>query len=93
MFAFGSPAAQAAPPSAAVTCVGVRTEAYWASYGYDHRVYVTNNCEKSVSCSVTTSVNPDASSVDLAPKETQMLVMWRGSPASEFTAQASCKTR
>ncbi|HKU42562.1 MAG TPA: hypothetical protein VJR89_30600 [Polyangiales bacterium] len=85
--------AQAAPPAAALACVAVRGEAHYAGFGYDHRVYLTNNCKKPVTCSVTTNVNPEPATVDVAPGETQMVIMWRGSPAYEFKPDASCRER
>jgi hypothetical protein len=71
----------------------VRGEAYYAGLGYDHRVYLTNNCKKPVTCSVKTNVNPDATSVDVAVGDTQMVITWRGSPAYEFTPDVSCRER
>jgi hypothetical protein len=80
------------PPSAAVKCVDVRGEAYYI-LGYDHRVHLTNNCKKAVSCSVKTDVNPTVSQVDLAPGEKQTVITWRGSPASEFKPDVKCRER
>jgi hypothetical protein len=89
--------AHAAPPVAAapakLDCVAYRTEAYFASVGFDHLVHLTNNCAKTAACTVTTNVNPDPASVSLAPGEKQTLVTWRGSPAREFTADVNCQAR
>lgn len=93
---FEASEAHAAPPAAApakLECVAYRTEAYFASVGYDHLVHLTNNCDKTATCTVSTNVNPDAASVSLAPGEKQTLVTWRGSPAREFTAVVSCQAR
>ena len=65
-------------------------EAYYI-LGYDHRVHVTNNCKKAVSCSVKTDVNPKAVQIELAPGEKQTVIMWRGSPSREFTPDVSCR--
>jgi len=91
--ASGSATAQSkkpAPTPTSLQCVAVVTEASFASVGYDHLVHVTNNCKRRVACTVTTSVNPEAASVDLAPGDSRTLVTWRGSPAREFTAEAKC---
>lgn len=74
-------------------CVEFHTEASFATVGYDHLVHLTNNCQKATTCSVTTNVNPEPSSVQLAPGESQTVVTWRGSPAREFTADVSCRER
>jgi hypothetical protein len=88
--------AHAAPPSAApskLDCVAYQTEAYFAYVGYDHLVHLTNNCDKAAVCSVSTNVNPEPSTVSLAPGEKQTVVTWRGSPAREFTADVNCQAR
>jgi hypothetical protein len=90
-------AAHAEPPrgggAATVNCVLVRTEAAFASVGYDHLVHLTNNCKRPVACTVTTSVNPEPANVSLGVKESTTLTTWRGSPAREFTADAKCQER
>jgi hypothetical protein len=88
-------AAHAEPPGggATVTCVKVRTEASFATVGYDHLVQLTNNCKTPVACTVTTNVNPEPASVALGVNESTTLTTWRGSPAREFTADAKCQAR
>jgi hypothetical protein len=85
-----APASADPPPSAAPKCVDVQAEAYYI-LGYDHRVHVTNNCKKAVSCSVKTDVNPKAVQIELAPGEKQTVITWRGSPSSTFTPDVSCR--
>lgn len=72
-------------------CVAVRTEALFIVYGYDHHVHVTNGCDKAVRCEVTTSSNPDPTTVVLAKGEHQDIVMFRSSPASAVNAKVKCK--
>ena len=67
-----------------------RTEARYSGYGYDHVVHVTNGCDKAKVCTVTTSSNPEATNVTVEPTKTESVVMFRGSPAREFTATANC---
>jgi hypothetical protein len=73
--------------------VKLRTEAAFASVGYDHLVHLTNNCKTAVTCTVTTNVNPDAATASLGVGESTTLTTWRGSPAREFTADARCLPR
>lgn len=92
------PSALAEPPRgvpgpAALDCVKLRTEAAFASVGYDHLVHLTNNCKTAVTCTVTTNVNPDPATVSLGVGESKTLTTWRGSPAREFTADARCLVR
>jgi hypothetical protein len=72
-------------------CVAVRTEALYIVYGYDHHVHLTNGCDKAVRCEVTTSSNPDPTTVSLAKGEHQDIVMFRSSPASAVNAKVKCK--
>jgi hypothetical protein len=78
------------PPSAALDCVEVWGEAYYI-LGYDHRVHLTNNCKKPVTCSVKTDVNPKSTQVDLAPGEKKTVITWRGSPSSDFKPDVNCR--
>jgi hypothetical protein len=71
-------------------CVDVRTDASFASVGYDHIVTLKSACKKAVVCSVRTNVNPEAAQLKLDPGEEKSVVTWRGSPAREFTADVSC---
>lgn len=82
----------AGPPAKADVskCVEVRAEAIYGAYGYDHHVYLRNGCDKTVRCEVTTSSNPEVTTVTVAVGETQDVVMFRGSPASEVSATAKC---
>jgi hypothetical protein len=72
-------------------CVKVRTEARYVPYGYDHIVELENTCGRAMRCDVASNVNPTPTSVDLATGETKSVLTYRGSPASEFTAQVDCK--
>ena len=72
------------------SCVDVKSEASFASVGYDHIVTLKSACKKHMSCSVKTDVNPDAAIVELDPGETKSVVTWRGSPAREFTPEVTC---
>ena len=74
-------------------CVDVKTEASFATVGYDHIVTLTSGCKKPMVCSVKTDVNPDPSSLQLEPGATESVVTWRGSPAREFKASVSCVPR
>jgi hypothetical protein len=71
-------------------CIEVRGEARYGSQGYDHYVFVKNGCDRRADCRVTTNVNPDPTPLRVAPGATESAVMWRGSPAREFSARADC---
>jgi hypothetical protein len=73
------------------TCVKVHTHARYVPYGYDHIVELENTCGKAMRCDVSTDVNPTPASVELGSGETKSILTYRGSPASEFTAQVDCK--
>jgi hypothetical protein len=73
-------------------CAHVRTQAPYRAYGYDHEVLIENTCPKPIDCSVKTNVNPEVTTVRVAPHATETIVTYRGSPASEFKADVDCKT-
>lgn len=78
-------------PTGNPDCVHVRTEARYIPYGYDHIVEVENTCDKAVSCSITTDVNPTSTQLSVPAKQTRSVTTFRGSPAREFKAEVSCK--
>lgn len=84
-----SPLASQAPKKPG-GCVEVTTKASFASVGYDHIVTLTSGCKVAMACKVTTNVNPEPANVQLAPGASESVVTWRGSPASEFSANVSC---
>lgn len=75
------------------SCVDVRAEARMQAYGWDHYVEVRNGCPQPMRCQVSTSVNPTPVAMSLAPGEAREAMMWRGSPASVFTANVECAAR
>jgi hypothetical protein len=82
-----------AKPAKPGGCVDVKSEASFASVGYDHIVTLKSACKQPMSCSVKTDVNPEPATVDLEPGEAKSVVTWRGSPAREFKPEVSCKER
>ena len=72
-------------------CVDVRGEARFSGYGYDHLVEIDNRCDKSVSCTVATDVNPQSRTVTVAAGAKESLLTFRGSPASAFKPNVTCK--
>src|SRR5262245_9123229 len=62
-------------------CAKVSTQAPYRAYGYDHEVSIENACTKPIDCSVKTNVNPDPTSVRVAPHAIETVVTFRGSPA------------
>ena len=72
-------------------CVGVGTDARYVPYGYNHVVVLKNGCSKPAMCSVSTNVNPKASSVDVAAGATVEVLTFTASPAQAFNAHVTCK--
>ena len=64
--AASSSVAQADPVASLPACIGVGTEARYVPYGYNHIVRLTNGCSKAATCAVSTDVNPQATSVEVA---------------------------
>jgi len=77
-------------PPTPITCVTYQGRVRY-SLGYDHLVDVKNGCTQSVSCAVSTNVNPEPITVNLKPEEATTVVTFIGSPAREFQPQVTCK--
>ena len=77
-------------PDESPSCIRWTKQARWANYGYDHLVHIKNGCSSAAKCSVTTNVRPQAVHVTVPVQKTVTVVTFRGSPASEFTAQVTC---
>jgi hypothetical protein len=78
-------------PEKVPKCVHVRSEARYSGYGYDHLVEIDNRCTASANCTVFTDVNPQPQSVAVKAGEKQSISTFRGSPASAFKADVTCK--
>ena len=74
-------------------CVGVATDARYVPYGYNHVVVLKNGCSKTATCSVSTDVNPQATSVEVAPGTTVEVLTFTASPAQAFNARVGCRLR
>jgi hypothetical protein len=66
------------------------SEARYSGAGYDHLVYVANDCVAAISCATWTDVNPEPQALSIAPGETVVALTFRGSPASTFIPYLSC---
>jgi hypothetical protein len=74
-------------------CVARQTEARYGALGYDHLVSLANGCTRAVECQVSTNVAPTPISRVLAPRESALVLTFRGSPARSFTARIDCRLR
>jgi hypothetical protein len=88
--ALGLVPSQPAPLDDTQSCISAWGEAQSRYPGYDHVVYVRNDCEKRAHCSVATNVDPDPHNLVVDPGTTGSLLVRRGSPSREFTPQVTC---
>lgn len=87
-----APVADGAVPAQTV-CIESRGEARFRGLGYDHVVTLTNRCDPTYTCAISTDVSPDVVVAD-APGRAQVEVLtFRGSPASQFTHRADCRPK
>jgi hypothetical protein len=86
-------AADAGAPAPLPACIGVKTDARWVPYGYNHVVIVTNGCSRDAACSVSTDVNPDAQKVNVPRAQSVELTTFLGSASSTFVAKVTCSLR
>ncbi|MCA9646247.1 MAG: hypothetical protein KC492_36405 [Myxococcales bacterium] len=73
------------------SCVEYTTQVVYRNYGYDHLVQLRSACQKPVTCHVASDSNPSGVDQSLAPGQSESVLLFRGSPASEFTASVSCR--
>ena len=72
------------------TCVEVRKETPFFQ-GYNHIVVLESHCTERQRCEVSTDVNPETQTVEIAPEQVLRLLTFRGSPARNFTPNVVCK--
>jgi hypothetical protein len=76
--------------NAVPACIKVATASRYVPYGYNHIVVLTSSCTKKVTCTVSTDVNPDKQTVEVAPSASVEVTTFMGSPSQTFTARVSC---
>ncbi len=74
---------------AEVVCVRYSGVARYVA-GYDHIVYLGNDCDAPSSCVVWTDVNPEPQTVIIPAHETIAVMTFRGSPSSVFFPVVRC---
>lgn len=77
--------------SAYPACIHVRAEVRATGVGYDHWVFISNDCDTPAACDVTTDVSPATLTVTVQAGETTELLTFRGSPARRFTPYVTCQ--
>ncbi|MDB4935323.1 MAG: hypothetical protein JWP87_2295 [Labilithrix sp.] len=72
-------------------CISVGTDARYVPYGYNHVVLLKNGCSKAATCTVSTDVNPQATTVEVAAAAAVEVLTFTASPAQTFSARVTCK--
>lgn len=71
-------------------CVTVTQGSVFNGTGYNHLVTIASACERPVNCTVTTNANPQPNAVTVAPRQSQTVNTFLGSPAAVFTPTVAC---
>ena len=79
-----------AAPQAKPKCIEVRTWAKYSYPGWDQMVTLTSTCPSDARCEITTSTNPDPTSVEVPAGQSVDVRTWMSSPGKEFTANVDC---
>ena len=87
-----SEAADAGAPGVPA-CMQVQTESRYVPYGYNHLVHLRNGCDRAATCTVSTDVNPQAQTVDIASATAVDVTTFMGASAQTFVAKVSCVLR
>jgi|LNFM01.1.fsa_nt_gb hypothetical protein len=87
--------AQQAPAPARVAgnrpdCVSVGAQAVFNGSGYNHLVTISNACPASVTCQVTTNINPQATSVTVARSSSETINTYFNAAGYGFSATVHC---
>ncbi len=71
-------------------CVRSWGEARYRGYGYDHVVNVANDCDKPISCQISTDVDPKPQSATIPSGRQVQVITRRGSPSRRFVPRVVC---
>ncbi|MCA9602942.1 MAG: hypothetical protein R3A78_12475 [Polyangiales bacterium] len=74
------------------SCITTSSEARFSGYAYDHIVHIQNDCDAQATCDVSTSVDPTPRQTTVAAHSKSDVVVRRGSPSREFSANVQCRT-
>jgi hypothetical protein len=72
-------------------CIQVTTLARYIPYGYNHIVTLKSGCSKAATCTVSTDVNPQPTSAEVASGTSVDVLTFTASPSQVFTAYVSCR--
>jgi hypothetical protein len=86
---FIAPTADAASGEA-TGCAEIGGASFWASTGWSHVVYLTNRCSRTITCEVSTNVDPEVHRTDVATNITVQVVTTTGSPERVFVPKVMC---
>ena len=71
-------------------CIELKTRTSQGPTGHNHLVRLTNRCDQSMRCKVTTNANPKGVNVNVPAKGSIEVNTFLNSPASSFQAKAEC---
>jgi hypothetical protein len=91
LFLLASNPAHAKESGVAAECVHWKAEARFQGLGFNHFVHLDNQCKHAMRCEVKTDVNPNSTTVELAPNTKKTIKTFNGSPAAKFVAKVSCR--
>jgi hypothetical protein len=72
-------------------CIRAWFDTRYGNAGYDHIVRLASTCGAPVTCDVSSDVAPKPVSIQLPGGSSQEVVLFRGSPARQFTPHAECR--
>ena len=86
--------AVALPPSqsqgGATSCAEMSGASIWGGVGWNHVVALTNRCGRTIACTITTNVDPDARHATIENNITVQVMTAANSPERVFVPQLSC---
>jgi hypothetical protein len=71
-------------------CVSWETRSVFTGADFDHSISLTSKCAAPIRCAIQPSIG-EALSATVAPNKTEHVLIWRGSPAREVSAEVTCE--
>jgi len=71
-------------------CLSWETRSVFSGADFDHSISLTSKCAAPMRCAIKPTIG-DALSATVAPNKTEHVLIWRGSPAREVSAEVTCE--
>lgn len=71
-------------------CLSWETRSVFSGVDFDHSISLTSKCAATMRCAIKPTIGEPLSAT-VAPNKTEHVLIWRGSPAREVSAEVTCE--